>query len=576
MIGVATVSYQRFKKLLVMLAAFSIAMPTLAHAVTGVDEQWIPTFSPGAGYQGYLANESAFSASEASTWFNMTTSDGTPQGKVTQVAICNTGSEAGCNFSVKSMYRAVLPMCANETDTNCISAVIARDKDGKDLEISNSTLFPAVSPQAFSGNSALGVPHGGSGVLVTIPDATHDGGNQYLVKVVFTATRTQGQSKFESPNLSASITAVNPVSGTFAGPVTITNASKYDSTNRILVGSTRADNEQLDPRFKVCAMQSNTECALPYAAPKDITFGFTLRTELPLKGWLHGRMKNALIDLKRSETETVLTVSANPISVPTIDVWTQSSELSDAHVDYYAKKAWYGEGRHFPVSETNTGLPILDAEKTREGMKNISFQHINTDFSKESMNNFLKWLPVAKDKATALPTQWRLGTMIDRGTGKVAECLNKEASLAGVVTTNSTLYIDGPPTFDNKLGALDYKVASTHFQPDGTTVFKGSYELIMSSTIGRCIYGFSAAPIRADISVTSENGEPNVATTTFREAKNWMTLTAYNFTFSSPKVRVKLTQKKNQTYSINCVKGSKTKKVTGTSPKCPSGFRKAA
>jgi hypothetical protein len=224
-------------------------------------------------------------------------------------------------------------------------------------------------------------------------------------------------------------------------------------------------------------------------------------------------------------------------------------------------------------------------------MKSISFKHVNTSFSKSAMDNFLLWLPIAKDKAAAMPTQWRLGTMTDNGSGPVKECLDKEKALAGVVTTNSTMYIDGPPTFSDN--TLDYKVASTHYEADGTTVFKGSYELIMSSAVARCIYKFSSAPISATVSITSENGEANAATTVINEKNGWLKLGAYGFTFSSPTVRVKLTQdaavatptpspsssataapvaaKKT---SITCVKGKTTTKVSAVNPVCPKGFKK--
>jgi hypothetical protein len=145
------------------------------------------------------------------------------------------------------------------------------------------------------------------------------------------------------------------------------------------------------------------------------------------------------------------------------------------------------------------------------------------------------------------------------------------------------MYLDGPPTFDAAKSSLDYKVAATHFEPDGKTIFKGSYELLMSSSVARCIYSFTSAPVNASVSVTSENGEPNVATTVVREKDNWLTLAAYNFTFSAPTVSVKLTQDKPQAVTpvapakapvkkITCVKGKVTKVVT--TPKCPTGFKK--
>jgi hypothetical protein len=145
------------------------------------------------------------------------------------------------------------------------------------------------------------------------------------------------------------------------------------------------------------------------------------------------------------------------------------------------------------------------------------------------------------------------------------------------------MYIDGPPTF--KSGFLDYKVASTHLEADGTTVFKGTYELIMSSTVARCIYGFTAAPVSATVSITSENGEPSAATTLVNEKNGWLTLAAYNFTFSSPTVRVSLSQPKEaatkpakastiKKATLVCIKGKTIKTVIAVTPKCPSGYRK--
>jgi hypothetical protein len=301
-------------------------------------------------------------------------------------------------------------------------------------------------------------------------------------------------------------------------------------------------------------------------------------------------MKNALIDYKTTNGITNLSVTGNPISVPVVDVWSKSDDLSDAHVTAYLSQFWGGEATHYPITGENGGFPITEAEKTRTGMKNISFKHINASFSKSSMDNFLLWLPVAKDKAAAMPTQWRLGTMSDNGSGQVKECLDQEKALAGVVTTNSTMYLDGPPTFND--GTLDYKVASTHFEADGTTVFKGTYELIMSSSVARCIYKFTSAPISATVSVINIDGTSKVATTVIKDSGGFLRLSAAGFTFSNPTIRVKLFQEatsstnsknapststkapvaKTAPETITCLKGKLSKKVTGVTPKCPTGY----
>jgi hypothetical protein len=117
----------------------------------------------------------------------------------------------------------------------------------------------------------------------------------------------------------------------------------------------------------------------------------------------------------------------------------------------------------------------------------------------------------------------------------------------------------------------------------------------MSSAVARCIYKFSSAPISATVSITSENGEANTATTVINEKNGWLKLGAYGFTFSSPTVRIKLTQDAETTApmptpspsasasaapvvakktSITCVKGKTSKKVAAVNPKCPAGYKK--
>ena len=573
---------KRIGKFSVLLIAVALVSPALAQGADSVPEQWASLPAPGAGNIGYEANEAAFANTEASTWINFTSDTGKFDGKVTKVAICNTGSEDGCTFSVHSFYRAVLPVCVDATDINCIVEILASDASGKKLTVGAATIFPKDNPQAFVGNKALNVPRGSGAALVSIPDAPHAGGDKYLIKTTLSASRTSDQAGFETPRLSSSISAVKIIEGDFFDLATETNTARYDRVGRIQVGTTQTK-PIADPKpSKLCVAVSTTQCALPYSLPKEISFGFSLRLNTNLSGWLHGRMKNAVIDYKTVSGITNLTVTANPIAVPLIDVWSKSDELSDAFVTAYQNQFWAGEAMHYPATNENLGLPILDSEKTRSGMKNISFKHINTNFSQSAMDNFLLWLGVAKDKAAAMPTQWRLGTMTDNGSGQVRECLDKEKALAGVVTTNSTMYLDGPPVF--KDDTLDYKVASTHFEADGTTVFKGTYELIMSSSVARCIYKFTSAPISATVSITSENGEANAATTVVNEKDGWLKLGAYGFTFSSPTVRVKLAQEKvipkasvtvpAKKSTITCVKGKTSKKVTAVNPVCPKGYKK--
>jgi hypothetical protein len=116
----------------------------------------------------------------------------------------------------------------------------------------------------------------------------------------------------------------------------------------------------------------------------------------------------------------------------------------------------------------------------------------------------------------------------------------------------------------------------------------------MRSDVARCVYGFSKAPINATISITSDDGTPQVATTVIGERNGWLYLQAKNFEFSAPIIKAKLTQEVvveptptptatptvkpvvAKKTTITCVKGKTTKKVTAVKPKCPTGFKKKA
>ncbi|MCX6450881.1 MAG: hypothetical protein NTZ31_04160 [Actinobacteria bacterium] len=130
---------------------------------------------------------------------------------------------------------------------------------------------------------------------------------------------------------------------------------------------------------------------------------------------------------------------------------------------------------------------------------------------------------------------------------------------------------------------MDYKVPAPHLLSDGTT-FQGSYNLQISDTLARCIYGFSNAPISATISVIGLDGENKVATTIVSDSGGFLRLSANGFTFSSPNIKVKLTQSASAkavtsgskaVTIINCLKGKASKKVSGAKPVCPPGYKRA-
>jgi hypothetical protein len=90
----------------------------------------------------------------------------------------------------------------------------------------------------------------------------------------------------------------------------------------------------------------------------------------------------------------------------------------------------------------------------------------------------------------------------------------------------------------------------------------------------------------------NESGQSNVATTIINEKNGWLFMSANGFTYSSPTVKIKLSQEAEvvaptptptpsasakpaaKTVTITCIKGKTSKKVTAVKPKCPTGYKK--
>jgi hypothetical protein len=177
----------------------------------------------------------------------------------------------------------------------------------------------------------------------------------------------------------------------------------------------------------------------------------------------------------------------------------------------------------------------------------------------------------AADKASGMSSLWTFSNLNQSGSG----CLYSTNKVIGFVSTDALAYSGQAPTFKN--GVLSYKLGGVHFKPD-SSVIEGRYDLVIRSDAARCLYGFSSAPISASISVVDAAGELKSSTTSMSERGGWIYFKAAGFGYSTPEVRIKLTQPKvSKKITITCVnikKSKLTKKVTAVSPKCPVGFKK--
>ena len=445
--------------------------------------------------------------------------------------------------------------------------IVVIDKQGKLLPFSIVGEFPTGNPQYFVGSKTLKVPNGGGLTIIKVPDAPHNGGDLYLVKTEMRGVQNKSGQPFYVTNFAVSFTAVKLLDGKYTYSGASTDAKLYPK------GFAEVGTETGTYPF-TCAAASPTQCAARYSLPMGLRLGVTIDLSQKMKGWLHGRVKAPQVKVStNSAGGSTLQISAEPIKIPVNATWVLNENAPQIIKDFY-------------VGKLNSGAPLFGPENKSKPLSEIALLRTgNTAHTAETLNEYLAWLATLGDKAQALPTAWIMQMMSsDQVSDQIQKCLNVSDSLAGIVTTNAAEYLDGPPVFDKTTQSLDYKVAATHFEPDGVTPFKGTYDLVMSSSVARCIYGFTNAPVSATVSVTSEKGGDNAAATVVSEKDGWLSLSAYNFTYSSPTIRVVLKgvptpsieQKPapavKKVSKITCIKGKRVLVVAGS--KCPTGYKK--
>ena len=561
------------KVLIAALLPVLVLSGNLASAADRPDEQFAVQAPPtNDRYTGINLADENFAKNSLSLLEAMTANGTTRDSVIRTKASCTSMGAPGCDDTKYYQYNALLGACDPQLTTNCIDKVFAKDADGKEVVGKVVDTFPGKTPYVFKGDAEIGLPEGASALVVEFPGITHAGGNQFLVVVYLQGYRNFGEKKFQVENFESAIFAISQVAGACRAPSPETNL-RNDS---VLGGraSRQGGCDKLNNNSSAlnCAMTSATACALPWALPTDITFGYSLKLHEKIKGWLHGRLAVASSTIsKAADGDQVLTVEGKPSVVPGIHAWYKKDSLPAP------LKSFYSTTSQIALNTNGAGWPSSDG-KSPDGPDGLPYSILKEGFgyNEGSFKEVLAWINAAGDKATYAPSVWSIRSM---ESSEYDNCMKGSDSLSGIVSTNSTMYIGAPPTFDKESQSLDYKVMSPHSLPNGEA-FKGSYDLVIKSDVARCIYGFSNAPVSAKISILSADGSTQVATTTFNERNGWMYLVARGFTFSSPTVRVKLMQEaapvvaSPKKSTITCMKGKTSKKVSAINPACPSGWKK--
>jgi hypothetical protein len=251
-----------------------------------------------------------------------------------------------------------------------------------------------------------------------------------------------------------------------------------------------------------------------------------------------------------SKSVSRLTVEANPATVPVTAAWEPMFE--DGVANPLAR-----------LNEDHRAKLLQDDQAGRFGAGGSIWEPNNG-----AMREFDHHLPMLGDRAKGQASVWSIAAITDVPVSNF--CLGKPSTFHGLVTTDAMVYQPGIPTFQG--GSLNYQVGGLHTNWKKEVIL-GNYDLVIRGDTARCLYGFSSAPISANVSVTNDSGQEVIATTVVKEVDGWLKLAARGFTFSEKTIKATLSQAKPQVVtSITCSKGKATKVVKGVKPTCPVGY----
>lgn len=512
-----------------------------------VDEQWSKPSSDKKGYHSAAIREAITPMApmwRAENW----------ESTGLRWRMCNSLEQSWCKNPDRYKFDAHYPACTEINSADCIVSLRITSSEGTTLDATFERYAFLNHPNAYKGNGKEVFRDVANPSIWSVTNAAGLK-QQYLVSAGLSGYYGDGQ--FGKGNF-AQVIPVQLISTEFNSPERQVFSPIPSCRDEDCGGGDNYQGQRC-ALFTDDGFCAKTEGFIP-GERVELAITMTLQPN----GWFHGRVKDPNISITKQGAQTLLQISAEPVAVPILFVEGQYENLPTSLKRYFdtcvpARTCVYGSA--FPDME---GKP-----KTTGAERNIqAFYWPNTKEAVDAVGLFASY---AKDQSPASPSTWKFETLDFRTRDYPSGCFKTNDGLQGIVTTNATAYLDGPPRLRG--GFLNYEVAGLHKDRSGD-VFKGTYDLVMRSDVARCLYRLTKAPVSATITVVGD-GSTDIATTVVGERNGWLKLSAYGFTFSKKTIKVKLTQKKTTITCVSTNKPIKTRKVTALAPKCPTGFKKA-
>ena len=468
--------------------------------------------------------------------------------------------------------------CATASNAVCVESITLIKPDKSEVIAKPLQKFPKEQKE-FPGtidNSGRGFAPGLASWLWRIEGDGGGAENDYLAGGVVVSTARPAGGAWGNPELVQFFFELTPV---FRETSSLIKQPGWKMQKNMVNGSSEVMPENSESG---CLANDTGVCLHRRSFPADARYKVVLQIPRNITGWLNGRLNSPVV------TSTPITPAFDRITI-------EAGASENIFAGKWLKRTDFPQ-LTFPTEQS--GRPYQQIFSGKGGMM------VEDPGRDGALDAYNVWAPYIGDYAFAINETWTVSNAL---VANPEERRCPSRGVVGIVATNASAYSATAPVYNKETGTLDYKVAAPHYGPyiDGKSekVNSGTYGLSMASSQVKCLYGMDKLPSSASISITSSDGKENVSTVELKNAGDWVYLEAKNFTFSSPTLKIKLNQSSQggasqaaattttsgngsaqksaapskaaaPRISITCVKGKLTKKVTGSAPKCPAGFKK--
>lgn len=519
------------KKLIALLSLFALLLsPSLvgANAADFIDDQFyeLPLPTNEAGYLGARVDDSV--SFTFSTFLIANVDDEIKNGLGVP---CEDFKDAECSKYPRFTYNIYLPPCSATITDDCITGITAVKSDGSVVPGKLTGSKPNIATPAFKGDPSFNLPDGWYPTMWSFDGISHPGGDGFLLRASLFSFQNKRSVGVITPQLRVSVSAVS---------WTPTNASGNWSKETNYVNPETGFMSAGGAAGPTCSFfLAVKECAVAWSMPTDVRFKVELKTKAKVSGWVNGRLSDPNVVVSPNGSGQAISIEAGAMPVPIFAMYKKFSEYSKEFQDFN-QRVGGGAGRIMFPNNWRTEY----SGSGREPFDKISAFHALNTYDEQAFTEFQYFLAASDDKAVATKNLWHLESnrlFFQEGDQNLNACSKDLTGLAGIVTTNSTMFMATPPKFNSATQTLDYKVAAPHYDRNGKDNI-GRYNLVIDSKVARCLYKFSTAPIQASVSIINADGSQQISTSTINEKNGWLYLAVNGYTYSAPTLKVKLSQ----------------------------------